>query len=189
MASNVQLCNLALSRLGAATITSLTDNTAEAKLCNTFFSDIADEVMAEGSWTSTMTRAELAKTTNTPEFGFTNEFQLPVDPWALKIISINEDTVGDTEYAIEGDKLLTDSDSIKIRYVARLTNTGDWDIYLQRAFVARLASELVYPLTGDTRKSELEYQRYLKIVQESLALNGQQGSKDRMVSPDLIEVR
>ena len=35
MTSKVQICNMALSRLGASTITSLTDNTTEANLCNT----------------------------------------------------------------------------------------------------------------------------------------------------------
>lgn len=189
MTSKVQICNMALSRLGARTITSLTDGTTESILCNTFFDDLADEVMVEGSWTSTIRRAELAQTTNTPSYEFDNEYQLPVDPFALKVLSIDEPVRGRVKYRIEGDKLLTDESSIKIRYVARLVDTEDWDTYLQRAFISRLVAELVYPITGSAQKAESEFKRYMLFVQQGLALNGQQGSNDLLSSSDLIEVR
>lgn len=189
MASKVQLCNMALSRLGANTITSLTDNTPEAKLCNTFFSEIADQVMIEGSWTSTISRATLAQTTNTPSFDFTYEYQLPVNPFCLKVLNINETVPGSEPYRIEGDKLVTDATSIKIRYISRITDTQSWDPYLSRAFVARLSSELAYPLTGDAQKAEIEFEKYMKYVEEGLILNGQQGSKDIVSNTYLTEDR
>lgn len=189
MSSKVQICNMALSRLGAATITSLTDGTSNAVLCNTLFNDLADEVMMEGSWTSTIRRVELAQTSTTPEFGFDYEYQLPVDPFCLKVLNVDEDVPGDVEYSIEDDKLLTDESTLKIKYIARLTNTEDWDIFLKRAFIARLASELAYPVTGDARKAEGEFARYMKFLTEGLAMNNQQGSKQRISSIDLTEVR
>lgn len=189
MASKVQICNLALSKLGANRITSLTDNTTEAKLCNVLFDDLADEVMLEGSWTSTIKRVSLAQTTNTPIFQFANEFQLPVDPFCLKVLNIDEIVPGDEPYAIESDKLLSDSDNVKIRYIARLTDTEDWDVMLRRAFVARLAAEMAFPLTGDARKAEIEFERYRLFVQEGLAIDGQQGSKVQIIQDDLTEVR
>lgn len=189
MSSKVQLCNMALSRLGANTITSLTDGTTEAKLCNTFFNDLSEEVISEGSWSSTIRRAALAKTTNTPVYDYTNEFQLPVDPKALKVLNVNESSANDIDYVIEDDKLLTDEGSVKIRYIAFITDSEVWDVYLKRAFVSRLASELAYPLTGDDRKASSEFERYRLFLSEGLALNNQQGSKQSYVSNDLIDVR
>lgn len=189
MTSQVQICNLALSRLGASTITALTDNTTEAKLCNTFFTDIADEVMIEGSWPCTIKRTGLARTTNTPSFGFTYEYQLPVDPFCLKVLQIDEDIPGSIDYRIEGDKLLTDESTVKIRYIARLTDTEDWDTFLRRAFISRLASELAYPLTGEESKARAELEKYEMYVQRGLAQAGQQGSKDEVIATDLTEVR
>jgi hypothetical protein len=180
---------MALSRLGAATITAITDSTAEAILCNTFFDDLADEVMLEGSWTSTIKRSSLAKTTNTPTFEYANEFQLPVDPFCLKVLNIDEDVVGNTPYQIEGDKLLTDSGSIKIRYIGRLSDTEDWDPLLRQAFTARLASELAYAITGDQSRANFELERYFRLVNQGLALNGQQGSKEILSNGEYIEVR
>lgn len=180
---------MALSRLGASTIVSITQDTSEAILCNTFFDDLADEVMLEGSWTSTIKRASLAKTTNTPAYEFASEFQLPVDPFCLKVIDIDQDSTGLVPYQIEGDKLLTDSGSMKIRYIGRLTDTEDWDALLRQAFTARLASELAYAITGDQRRTEFELERYSRLVQQGLALNGQQGSKKTLATGEFIEVR
>ena len=189
MASQVQICNLALSRLGANTITSLTDGTTEAKLCNTLFSDLADEVMVEGSWSTTIARASLSRTTNTPTFEYAYEHQLPVDPKCLKVLNIEESQPGSINYRIEGDKLLSDEATIKIRYVSRLADTEDWGTLLTRAFVSRLASELAYALTGDNSKADIEFKRYKVFLGEGLAIDGQQGSKAFVTASDLIDVR
>jgi hypothetical protein len=189
MASQVQICNMALSRLGASTITSLTDNTTEAKLCNTLFDDLADRAMIQGSWSSTITRTSLAQTTNTPSFEYANEFQLPVDPLCLKVLNIDEDTPGQTEYRIERDKLLTDSASIKIRYIAQLTDTEDYDPLLTEAVEILLASYLALPITGDARLAERLRQEYFELVSHNLAIDGQQGSKAVVSSTDLTDIR
>lgn len=189
MASKIQICNLALSRIGANTITSLDDGTLEANTCKIFFDDLAEEVMIEGSWTSTIKRRSLAKTTRTPEFGFSSEHQLPTDPRCLKVLDLDEDTPGDTRYTIEGDKLLSDNNTVKIRYIAKIEDTEDWDPLLKRAFIARLTAEIVYPITGDARKAEAELRRYNLFLTEGLAINGQQGSQKSLVLNDLTEVR
>jgi hypothetical protein len=189
MASKVQICNMALSRLGASTITSLTDNTTEAKLCNTLFNDLADRVMIQGSWATTIKRVVLAKTTTTPTYGFSSEFQLPVDPKALKIISIDEDIPGSIEYKIEGDKLLSDEAAMKIKYVAQLTDTQDYGPALTEAVEVLLTSYLAIPIAGDRSLAEKLRQEYVQIVSHNLAIDGQQGSKDTVISVDLTEVR
>ncbi len=180
---------MALSRLGASTITAITDSTSEAILCNTFFDDLADQVMVEGSWSSTIRRASLNRTTNTPTFGYTYEFQLPVDPKCLKVLNIDEDVQGNIEYAIEADKLLTDEGTIKIRYIAQLTDTEDWDVNLRQAFTARLAAELAYPITGEQSKVDFEFNRYIQLLQNGLTIDGQQGSKQVLSPGEFIDIR
>lgn len=185
MASKVAICNRALSELGASLIVSLTDNTTEAKLCNTFFDDLADEVMVEGMWSSTLIRTSLAQTATTPAFDYSYEYQLPVDPKCLLVVNINESTPGNNKYVIEGDKLLTDMSSVSIRYIARLTDPNSWDTLLRRAFTSRLISVLAFPLTGSKSRAELELQKYIALRDEGLALDGRQGSKDFVVTPDV----
>ncbi len=194
MSSKVQICNLALARINGSRITSLTDNTNEAKLCNLLFNDIADEVMMEGPWPSVISRATLNLTTNTPEFGFTFEFQLPTSPFCLRVITINKDDTGGSingplTFRIEGNKLLANVNDIKIEYISRVTDTQSFDPALRRAIVSRLSSELSYPLTGSATLSQAMFDRYRLDVSEGLSIMTQQGSSSRIRSDDLDEVR
>ena len=180
---------MALSRLGAATIVAISDNTAEAKLCNTLFDDLADRVMIQGSWATTITRATLAQTANTPTFDFAYEFQLPTDPFCLKVLNIDEGCVGQTEYRIESDKLLTDSSSIKIRYIGRLTSSSDFGVALTEALESLLAAYLALPITGDKNLAMELRNEYKELINRNLAIDGQQGSKEQVSADDLIKVR
>lgn len=185
MSSSVDICNMALARLRASRITSLTDNTVEAKLCNILFDEIARDVMSEGEWTSTIVRATLARTVNTPAFEYTYEFQLPTSPEVLRVLSINDYTPGSIDYRIEGDKLLANVSTMKIKYSGVITNTEAYDANLKKAITSRLTAELAYPITGSERMAELLYRRYLSDLEKSLALNGMNGSNDVIASPDL----
>lgn len=48
--SQVDICNLALKRLGASTISSISESTKNAEHCNTFWDYILDEVMSDHQW-------------------------------------------------------------------------------------------------------------------------------------------
>lgn len=189
MSSKVQICNLALIRLGVGTITSLSDNTDAANLCNILYDDIRDEVLSEGPWSVTVTRKELNKTTNTPSFGYTYEFQLPTSPKCLKVLEINEEVPGTYDYRIEGDKLLANISTMRIKYIGQITDTGLYSPWLKRALVSRLAAELAYNLTGSSRVAELMMAKYERDLATGLSNDTQQGSADDMPSSDLIEVR
>ena len=189
MASKVNICNMALSRIGASTITSLTDGTQEAKLCNTFFDNLADRAMMQGSWSSTLKRVVLAQTTNTPAFQYDYEYQLPVDPKCLKVLMIDEDVDGEHKYSIEDDKLLTDKNGVSIKYIAQITDPENYDPMLTEAIEVLLAAYLVYPLTG-SQSGALEFaNKYEELVDKNLAIDGQQGSADVFVQIDLTKDR
>lgn len=170
MASKVAICNLALSRLGAARVTALSENSKEAKDCNAIFDLIAEEVMAMGAWPSATRRATLAQLSTTPEFEFTYTYQLPTDPKFLRILSINDSKRGDIPYAIEGDKLLTNESSLKLRYVANITDPETYDIYLRQAIVDRLVAELTYAVTGQGSMYKAALSYHIEHAQELLAL-------------------
>ncbi len=189
MASKVGLCNIALTRLGADVIASLTSGTREASICNVLFDELAKEVMAEGAWTSATFRASLNKISTAPEFGFDSRFQLPVSPKSLKVLSINELSPGSYNYKVEGDNLLINASSVKIEYIGEVTDTESYDEYLKQSIVSKLTSELAYPLTGNTGLAKSLWEKYKVELKENLSKDGQQGSGIRVISPDLIDVR
>ena len=92
MPSVVDICNEAMDLLGAATITSLTENSKEARLCNRRFETVRDHVLRAHPWNCAITRKELAKDSDAPAFGFNHQFTLPTDPFCLRVLSFGTQT-------------------------------------------------------------------------------------------------
>jgi hypothetical protein len=175
--------------MGGSTITSITDNTAEAKACNVLFDHVIDQVLVEGSWTTATRRASLSQTTNTPTFGFSYEYQLPANPVCLKVLSLNDEAPFGTNFRVESDKLISNVNSAKIKYIARLTDTESFGPHLTGAIVARLSMELSLNLTAQVGVYDRMAQEYEQIITRNLGSDGQQGASDLTDSSDLIDVR
>lgn len=189
MTSKVQICNQALSKLGKGTITSLTEGTEAANLCNLFIDSVIDQVCVEGHWPSTIVRRELAKDTVSPSYGFDSQFSLPNSPYCLKVLEVNSDNMGYTRFKVEGRKLLSDSSTVKIKYIARPEAVTQMDPLLIECIVYKLALELAYPITGSTSGTQLMEQMYRQALQRGQTSMNQQGSDDIMSTDDLIDVR
>ena len=146
MASVVDICNSALNALGASTIISLTENSKNARLCNQRYEPVRDAVFRSHPWNCLQKRVELAKDTTAPVFEFSNAYTLPAD--SLRILkSENSNLSNNVKFRIEGKKLLTNEDTIKILYVAKITDTTQYDTSLIETLSAKLAAELCYPIT------------------------------------------
>lgn len=190
MASKTELCNQALAAVGGSIINDVdTDTTRDAILCRTFYDSIAQATMFEGAWISTITRKTLAAIAEDPEYEFGFQFQLPVNPIALRVLSINEEAPGQYYHKIEGDRLLINISEVKIKYIAFITEPGKYDIGLQRTIVAHMASILAWPLTGSNSFTDRMDKKYDKILASNLALNGMIGGNEVIRSDDLIQVR
>jgi hypothetical protein len=178
---------MALTRLGAAPIVSLTDGTTSANLCNTLIDDLSYRVMVQGSWTTTIFRAELAQAATAPEFGYTYAYQLPTSPKCLKALDIDGDPLVD--YKIEGDKLLTNETEVFLRYIGVPASTEDYGPLLTEAIEVLLASYLAYPITANKELAAGLKKEYEVLVINSLSIDGQQGTRDQLLISDLTLIR
>ena len=81
MATNtfVSISNRALTFLGAQPITSLDDDTKEARACKRMFEQSRNQVLRGHPWNFAMKRVELAADTTSPVWGKTNAFSWPSD--------------------------------------------------------------------------------------------------------------
>lgn len=189
MSSQVDICNMALTRLGAGRITSLGDNTVEAKALSAIYNQVAKYVMAKAPWPSIRYRATLAQTTNTPAFGFNYEYQLPTNPKCLRVIRLNEFKLGTISFQIEQDKLLTDEIAVDILYLGYITDTEAYDIYLEEAIMLRLCYELSYAKVGQYQvaamfRKELQ-EEFMDLINNACS----QYPTDELPSDMFIDVR
>lgn len=157
MASEVEICNRALQKLGAKRIISLSDDSVNARACNVAYVPVRDALLEDHFWRFAIERAELAADAMTPAWGRANSFQLPSDYICLAP-SYPEDNFNSKDWVIEGLKILTDDTApIYIRYVKRVTDPNAMTSLFREMLSTELAFELCEELTqSNTKKAQLE---------------------------------
>lgn len=180
MASKVDICNRALTKLGAQRILSLSDDLKPARECNSAFDIVRDAELRNHTWSFSKTRASLAALAAAPAWGFSRQFQLPND--CLRVVRVGEYYPGPVlddyvnsntaDYAIEGRRILTDYDApLKILYIARVTDATQYDSAFIEALACRLAMELAEPLTQSNTKRELAQSEYRSALLDAVRAN------------------
>lgn len=146
----VTLVNGALQLLGAKRISSLTDDAPAARAANACLGDVRDEVLAAHPWTFAIARATLATVSGSP--GYTEDrmtviYAKPAD--FLRLLAVN---VPGALIKLEGTRILSDTESLKIRYLYRNVDPTSYLPAFTSALQFRLAAQLAFTLTESTSK-------------------------------------
>lgn len=164
MASNVEIANSALTKVGAARITALTDNVKAAREINAIFELRRDYLLRTHNWSFAMTRTSLPALDETPAWGYTYLYQLPTD--CLRVVQVNDTWVvpgladytsgPDSEpYKITGRRIETDIGApLKLRYIKRVTDPAQFDAAFVEVFASDLADQVCEALTQSNTKRE-----------------------------------
>lgn len=186
--SKISIINDGLTHLGADRITSLADTSTEAAVMNQIWEGVRDSVMRSFPWNSLMNRAQLAKSTTTPAFGYDNQFALPTDPYCLRVMEMNETSSTD-QWKVEGRFLLTNTDTCKIRFIGRPDDVGDLDPLLAASISARLAADACYSLVQSNGLQQQMWGLYLAKIDEAKGVDNVESSRDYWVNTRLEHVR
>jgi hypothetical protein len=163
MASQVQICNLALTKLGSERILSLSDNNKQARTLSAIYDELRDDELRRHLWNFAMTRTSLPADAATPAWGFDFQYSLPAA--CLRLVQVNDlflplgrsdysDILG-VPFQLEGRKILTDlSAPLKIRYLQRITDTNLHDPSFNNVLATRLAMEACEDITQSNTKKE-----------------------------------
>jgi hypothetical protein len=191
MATEVSICANALRRLGDDPITSLTDDTERARLCNAFYTDARDAVLRSHPFNFSITRTTLAQLSDTPAYGYDYQYALPTDPYCLRVLEME---FKDYEFKIEnvathGRVLLTNEGTAKILYIARITDTNLFDAMFVDVLTAKLAVDLAYPVTNSMAVQKQMQDLFQKKLSEARSIDGQEGFMDDLVSDTFTDFR
>ena len=169
----------------------MTDDTERARLCNSFYADARDAVLRLHPWNFAITRASLAQLTDTPSHGFAYQYSLPTSPYCLRVLGMEyEDYIFKIEnYSTQGRVLLTDESSAKILYVARITDTTQFDALFVDVLTAKLAVDLTYPITNSSALQDKMQKLYELKLSDARSIDGQEGFIDDLVSSTFIDFR
>jgi len=179
MASVVNMCNSALNLLGASTISALTDDTKNARLCNQRYEPVRNRVFRSHAWNCLHKRVQLAQNSTAPVVEYDYAYLLPSD--CLRVLKIHNGTTDsiatNLDYKIEGRNIVTDIDTIFLIYIALDTDPNNYDTYLRESISHQLAADLCYAITNNatlanqymTRADErLREARFIDATENSL---------------------
>jgi len=151
MATETQIVNFALRRLGCEPVGSISDDNKRAKVMNDLYDMARQSALGSYPWKFANTRALLTDNGNTPAFEYSYEFDLPAD--YLKAVR----EYNDTEFVREGDVLLCDSDELRLLYTQDIADETLFSAVFAKYMALVLAVDGSYALVQDKKlKTDIE---------------------------------
>jgi len=177
MASQVDICNYALTKLGEKRIISLSDNTPASNALSAIYSLTLDDLLRSYNWNFAIKRVQLAADSAVPAYDYTLQYTLPSD--CLRVVQVGKYYVDQnlsdliqseySPYVIEGKKILTDKAApLRVRYVRRVTNSEEFDSTFVNAFACRLAMEIAEEITQSNTKRDLAARELKQAISTAL---------------------
>lgn len=176
MASEAEICNLALQKLGEDNrITALTDNTKAARELAVAYAPMRDAELRRHPWKFSLKRADLTALATPPNPSFyASQYLLPGD--FLKLLELVDYRTpyptAPEQYqfgsAAEGTVIETDFGSpLRIRYAALVTETARYDPLFVQVLACSIAMQVCEPLTQSATKKEKIEREYRYWVEEA----------------------
>ncbi len=189
MASEVEICNRALQIIGAKRITSLTEDSVNARACNAAYAVLRDAELEAHPWNFAIERAELAADAVPPAWGRVNSFTLPA--LFLRLLpAYPEQNINDLDYQIEQRKILTnDSAPLYIRYIYQVTDPNQMPPLFREALSARMAMELAEELSQSPSKTAMAAEMHKEKIREARRVNAIQNVAAQPPEDTYITVR
>ncbi len=191
MASVVSMCNSALNLLGASTISALTDDSKNARLCNQRYEPIRDRVFRGHAWNCLHKRVQLAQNSTAPVVEYSYAYALPSDCLrVLKIHNGSTDSIkSDIDYKIEGRNIVTNEGTVYIIYIAIDTDPNNYDTYLQESISHQLAADLAYAVTNNATLADKYMVRADERLREARFIDATENSLGTIESSEFTDAR
>ncbi len=150
--SSIALCSRALLKLGAGSIASFDEGTAEAEVAANLFGHVRDAMLSAHPWSFATGQTNLARLTAQPVADFAYAYQLPAD--FLRALSVGSGSRGrGADFRIAERRLHTNLPGIVLTYIFR-PSEEEFPPFFDQALIARLSAEFSIPLTESTSRSE-----------------------------------
>ena len=178
MTSVVQICNMALARIGTGRIDSLTEASEEARQCSTFYEPVRDRLLARVPWRFALKREALAPLSVTAPVEWTYTYAWPSDCIQARYIEPTGPTPSSAgliwpdqwywnqvdpggsvvtelpamrtpSFERRGDTIVTHQPEAVLIYTYRVTDPNQFDPLFVEALSYALAAELAVPIRDD----------------------------------------
>jgi hypothetical protein len=175
---------MALLRLGHdRTIADLTEQSAEAGYCRTFWDQCRKSVLRSHLWNFATKTASLASVVETSD-EYDYDYALPVKCLrAVEIVNAYSKAPEDRiPFVIRGRKVYTDQDSAVLKYVEDVDDENQFDHEFTDALIYMLAGEVAGPLTQDLGRQSRMLELYRLRIGDAKASDLSEGETQPSVT-------
>lgn len=189
--TSVDICNMALAYLGnSRPITTLTDDTTEARLCSRFYDISRELLLSEFSWSfAKKTCAALTEITDETNDLYSYVYEYPDDALRILFVGVGDESPGtinnyDTIYTLDGSthvrRIVCDIPEAKASYIINLKDVQVFPAHFSTALAWRVAAYVSTGLSKDSNAmksiSQAEYSavekaKYLDAIQNKKPVN------------------
>lgn len=158
-----QIANSALIKLGATTIPSIQDSLREAAVARERIVPTIHRLLREHCWHFATKLVELAPLVSPGHIGnWAYAFQLPSDCMRLRLISTQD-------YELVGTRVLTNQDTLHLRYTQRMVDGTDSAVALPDDFADAVALFLAHEISPAITSSLLLREDLMQAAERRLA--------------------
>ena len=185
--TGISLCSKALLKIGASTITSFEEGTAEAEVAANLYPCIRDGLISSYPWSFALAQTRLPRLETTPLADYAYAYLLPDD--FLRIISAGSGNKGKgLQYRIAKDCLHTDISEVNLTYIYR-PDENNFPAYFCEALINKLAAEFCIPLTESSTRAEFLNKLAENTINRARSIDAQQSTPSCFEDFTLVEIR
>jgi len=130
-------------------------------------------------WNFSTTFARLASSPDAPVFKWKHQYQLPTQPYCLKVRGTDRSPGAHFEIGTDtqGHRVLfSDESTVSIEYTARVNDLGAWSPLAIQVLIKMMASKIAKPLTGQNSLAQQKLQEAMAFLPEAKGSDGREGS-------------
>ena len=171
--SAVNICNMALWRLGQKPINALNERTPQALCCAAMYDEAVASVLREFPWNFAQKQVALVKDPGAPLLDFSFSYAKPVD--CVKANMVNDKT---TVFSVVGQFIHTNADPAILKYTALIVDPSVYDALFVDCLAGRLAADMAEPLTTSTTKAQEFFTVYINKMKQAWIADSSEGQAD-----------
>lgn len=193
MASVVEVCNGALEKLGADSISSVDESNVRARAVRAAHERVRDVLLRRHPWNFAIKRDQLAASATEPAFGKDNAYPLPSD--FLRLLPPDPELNSNSlDWQIEshdnGRAILTNDDApLDVRYIWRVEDPNAMDPLFLELWSTEIALTICKKITGSNTLKESLRADVKTITAEAKKANAFENSSSEPPEDMFITVR
>jgi len=155
--TKLSICSDALIMLGASPLSSFSEGTDAAQICDRLYDDLKESLVASYPWSWSFTKVQLARLTETPANEWKYAYSLPGNAIAGIRALFNSASVGTQPlqygWEIVGDQVYTNEETVYVDYQFT-PNESALPSYFVQLLKYAMAAEIAETVTDQLTKAE-----------------------------------